>query len=144
VFQHVLIVCIGNICRSPTAEYLLRARLAGRTLNVASAGLQAMDGHPMEATALELLMQRGIDASAHRARRVSADMLREADLVLAMEQRQLIAMMRLAPEASGKLMLLSRWCGGGDIVDPFRQPPSVFERVYGLIDQAGESWLPYL
>ena len=67
MFDKVLVVCIGNICRSPTAEYLLRHRLGARATMIESAGLAALAGNPVDPVAGELLAQHGIDASAHRA-----------------------------------------------------------------------------
>lgn len=144
MFKRILTVCIGNICRSPTAEYLLRARLASRDIRVASAGLGAMAGHPMDATALQLLAEHGIDGAAHCARRLDVGMLREADLVLGMEKSHADAMIRMAPEASGKIFVLDKWLQGRDIPDPYRQQRPAFEHVYGLIEQGVESWLRYL
>ena len=71
-------------------------------------------------------------------------MLRDADLVLAMEREHVASLMRMAPEASGKVMLLDRWGQGSDIPDPYRQSREAFEHVYQLIDRAVQSWLPYL
>jgi protein-tyrosine phosphatase len=144
VFKKILTLCVGNICRSPTAEYLLRQRLAGRDIQVASAGLRALAGHPVEGCAMAILKERGIDASAHRARQIDAVMLREADLVLGMERRHLAAAARLAPEASGKLFLLGKWNDFDGVPDPYRQSRQVFESVYGLIERGVDSWLRYL
>jgi protein-tyrosine phosphatase len=144
VFKRILIVCIGNICRSPTAEYILRQRLAGRDLEVVSAGLGALVARPMDPLALQLLQEHGIDGAAHRARQLTEDMLRHADLVLGMEAEQVAAIRRVAPEASGKTLLFGKWDAGVDIPDPYRQQRPAFEHVYGLIARAADSWLRYL
>jgi protein-tyrosine phosphatase len=144
VFNRVLTVCIGNICRSPTAEYLFRQRLAPRGIQLSSAGLGALAGHPMDATALQLLTEHDIDGAAHRARQLTPAMLREADLVLGMEKSHVAAMVRLAPEASGKIFLLDKWVQGRDIPDPYRQQRIAFEHVYDTIVQGVDSWLRYL
>lgn len=144
VFNRILIVCVGNVCRSPIAEFLLRDRLAGRDIHIASAGLGALVGHPVEGHAMALLHEHGIDASSHRARQLEPVMLREVDLVLAMERRHVRAAARLAPEASGKVFLLRRWLDGGDVPDPHLQSRQVFENVYAQIDQGISSWLRYL
>jgi len=144
VFNRLLIVCIGNICRSPTAEYLFRQRLATRDIQLSSAGLGALAGHPMDATALQLLAEHDIDGTLHRARQLTPAMLRGADLVLGMEKSHVAAMTRLAPEASGKIFLLDKWLQGRDIPDPYRQQRVAFEHVYGTIAQGVESWLRYL
>ena len=142
--KRILTVCIGNICRSPTAEYLLRERLASRDIQLSSAGLGALAGYPMDATALQLLAEQGIDGAAHRARQLTPAMLREADLVLGMEKNHVDAMVRLAPEASGKIFILDKWLQGRDIPDPYRQQRPPFEHVYGMIAQDIDSWLRYL
>jgi protein-tyrosine phosphatase len=145
MFQKVLVVCIGNICRSPTAEYLFRHRLGeGRSVQVSSAGLGALVGHGVDRTALELLREHDIDGSAHRARQLDRSLLRSADLVLAMERDHVVSITRMAPEASGKVFLLDRWGTGQDIPDPFRQSRPAFEHVYTLIDNSVNSWLKYL
>lgn len=144
VFNRILILCVGNVCRSPIAEFLLRDQLAGRDIHVASAGLGALVGQPAEAHATTLLQEHGIDASAHRARQVEPAMLREADLVLAMERRHLHAAARLAPEASGKVFLLRKWVDDGDVPDPHLQSRQTFEHVYDLIERGVGSWLRYL
>ncbi|MGN6480351.1 low molecular weight protein-tyrosine-phosphatase [Luteibacter sp.] len=145
MFQKVLVVCIGNICRSPTAEYLFRHRLGeGSKVQVSSAGLGALVGHGVDRTALELLRDHDIDGSAHRARQLDRSLLRSADLVLAMERDHVVSITRMAPEASGKVFLLDRWGTGQDIPDPFRQGRPAFEHVYTLIDNSVNSWLKYL
>lgn len=144
MFKRVLTVCVGNICRSPTAEYLLQQHLISRGIEVTSAGLGAMSDYPMDAAALGLLAEHGIDGAAHCARQLTPDMLREADLVLGMEKNHVATMMRLAPEASGKIFLLDRWVRGRDIPDPYRQQRDAFKHVYGMIEQGIDSWLHYL
>lgn len=144
VFKRILIVCVGNICRSPTAEYLFRHHLSATGVSLESAGLGALVGKPMDATALQVLGEHGVDGGAHLARQLTTTMLREAELVLAMEREHVSRMMTLAPEASGKVMLLDRWGQGNDIPDPYRQSREAFEHVYGLIEESVRAWLPYL
>lgn len=126
------------------AEYLLRHRLALRDIRLESAGLGALVGRPMDPIALQLLAENGIDGSEHRARQLTADMLREADLVLATERSQISVVTRVAPEASGKVFLLDKWQHGSDIPDPYCLPRPVFERAYDMIERGVDSWLRYL
>lgn len=144
MFQSILLVCVGNICRSPTAEYLLRNRLTRSDAGVSSAGLGALDDRPMDATAAQILREHGIDASAHRGKQLRADMLRQAELVLVMEKAHAANIARKAPEVSGKVFLLGKWQDERDIPDPYGQQRPAFEHVYKLIDQGVLSWLPYL
>lgn len=144
MFKRILTVCIGNICRSPIAECLLRERLPTRDIQLGSAGLASLEGYPMDATALQLLAERGIDGSAHRARQLTPAMLREADLVLGMDKSQVDVMVRWAPEATGKIFVLDRWLSERDIPDPYRQQRAAFEHVYDMITQGIDSWVRYL
>lgn len=145
MFERILIVCIGNICRSPTAEYLLRHRLGeGHASRIGSAGLAAMTGYPMDATSLGLLEEHGVSGGDHRARQVDTTLLRQSDLVLAMEKSHVAVIGRMAPEVSGKVFLLDRWSGGRDIPDPYRRPRSAYEQAYSMIEQGIEGWLRYL
>jgi len=144
VFKHILVICVGNICRSPSAEFLFRQKLKHCDIQIHSAGLKAMVGHPMDDNAMRMLEARGIDAATHRARQLEPGMLREADLVLAMEREHLSAASRLAPEASGKLFLLDKWRDASDIPDPYRRSPQVFEHVHAMIERGVDSWLNYL
>jgi protein-tyrosine phosphatase len=145
MFKRILIVCVGNICRSPTAEYLLRHRLGNaHGAQISSAGLSAMAGYAMDTTSLALLREHGVNGETHRARQLDSALLRQSDLILAMEKNHVAAMTRMAPEASGKIFLLDRWLDGRDIPDPYRQQRPAYEHVYGLIEQGVNSWLRYL
>lgn len=144
MFGRILFVCVGNVCRSPTAEYLFRKRLPDAGIAVASAGLGALVGQGMDKTALAVLADRGIDGSAHVARQVNAAMLRAADLVLAMEKRHLAAIGQIAPEVSGKSFLLGKWQEGQAIPDPYRQQRAAFEHVYELVDVSVARWIERL
>ena len=145
MFQRILIVCVGNICRSPTAEFLLRHRLGdSRGMHVSSAGLSAMEGYAMDTTSLALLQEHGVNGEEHCARQLNNAMLRQSDLILAMEKSHVAAIVRMAPEASGKVFLLDRWLDGRNIPDPYRQQRPAYEHVYALIAQGVNSWLPYL
>src|SRR5690554_1527663 len=89
MFKSILVVCVGNICRSPTGEALLKGKLEGRGIEVSSAGLGALVGKPVDATAAEVMAAAGYHLPDHQARQLTPDMLRAADLVLAMEQKHL-------------------------------------------------------
>lgn len=140
MFKNILVVCIGNICRSPSAEVMLRNALAGKGIQVTSAGLGALVDHGIDATAQELLVEHGLDGSAHRARQVTPQVLSGADLVLVMEKKHLKRIMEIAPEASGKSFLLGKWNEDREIPDPYRQQRPAFEHVYRLMAEGVESW----
>jgi protein-tyrosine phosphatase len=140
--QRILVVCVGNICRSPTAEVVLRHYLPH--LVISSAGLAALSGQTMDPTALAVLQANGLDGSGHIARQLYDRLIRQADLVLGMEQNHVETIQRQAPEAIGRIFMLDKWGDQQDIPDPYRQPRANFEHVYGMIDAACQAWLPYL
>jgi protein-tyrosine phosphatase len=78
----VLVVCEGNLCRSPLAERLLTSRLAGSEVRVASAGVHAVVGAPMDASAAAELARLGGDPTEFEARQLTTPMANAADLVL--------------------------------------------------------------
>jgi protein-tyrosine-phosphatase len=85
---NILIVCSGNTCRSPLASVILRDKLSRapglEAIDVSSAGVSAWDGAPASEGSFLVAMERGLDLSAHRARLLTAEIVRRADLVLTM------------------------------------------------------------
>ncbi|MGN6218384.1 MAG: low molecular weight phosphatase family protein [Microbacterium sp.] len=99
----ILTVCTGNICRSPLAEQLLRAHLRPLDATVESAGVSALVGVGMPAPALALAGRLGVtDAADHVGRQVTVDLVRNADLVLAMSREHRRALVELTPAATRK------------------------------------------
>lgn len=144
MFQNILVVCVGNICRSPMGEYLLRHKLVGKPgLKVQSAGIGALVGKPVDATALELLAEQGVNADTHIARQVDDQLLGSSDLILAMEQGHLRHLYKMAPQIRGRAFLLGKWLDDQEVPDPYRQQRPAFEHAFRLIDQATDSWLKY-
>jgi protein-tyrosine phosphatase len=140
LFKKILIVCIGNICRSPTAEKLLRTALGPSDIKVSSAGLAALRDHPLESTACQVLTEHGHVPQAHKARQLTAEAVSDADLILVMEQRHIDGVLNLAPEARGKVFLLGKWQHDLEIKDPYRQGKPAFVQAYALIEQAAHAW----
>jgi protein-tyrosine phosphatase len=141
MFNRILIVCIGNICRSPMAEALLAASVANShpEVSVESAGLGALVGRSADPIAQELMQERGIDISNHRARQLTLEMVRNADLVLVMEESHVSDVLSLDPSARGKVHCLGKW-GDFEIPDPYQQPRNAFEHALSLIEQAVADW----
>ena len=102
----VLVVCTGNVCRSPYLEHRLRQELSGTAIQVSSAGTGALAGHPMDDGSLGLLEARGSDGSAFRARQLSAGLLGDSDLVIAAGREHRSAAARIHPSALRKAVTL--------------------------------------
>jgi protein-tyrosine phosphatase len=136
--RKLLVVCLGNICRSPMAKVVLQREL-GEGWEIDSAGLGALVGEPAVPEALQALARIGLDASAHRARQLDSDLLREAELVLVMETAQKIEVERIYPWACGRVFLLGHW-EGIEIEDPYRRPQEIFDQTLALIERCGATW----
>ena len=140
MFNHILIVCMGNICRSPMGEALMIRQLSAQPqMSVTSAGITALVGYPADETTQALLLEQGIDISAHRARQLTGAMLRQTDLILVMETGHKRAIEMIDPSARGKIYRLGEW-GGFDIPDPYRQPRQAFEQSLQLIQRGVTDW----
>jgi protein-tyrosine phosphatase len=138
MFDKILVVCVGNICRSPSGEYLLKTLLPNK--EIASAGVGALVGKPADKLACQVALEHNVSLQEHKAQQLSSDICRSYDLILVMEQGHVEAVTNIAPEARGKTMLLSHWNGKQDIPDPYRQSKEAFDHAYKLIDQACQAW----
>lgn len=130
--MNVLFVCLGNICRSPSAEALLEQHLGTGYLHgieVSSAGIHALVGEKSPASLLRALARRGIDLSGHCGRQVDHSLVQEADFILVMEYDQRMAIESLFPQAKGKVHLLGEFAPHGEpeIQDPFGGDEAEYE-----------------
>jgi protein-tyrosine phosphatase len=138
VRSHILLLCTGNLCRSPMAEGLMRVLLP--SYGLFSAGLCARDGAPADPLAVALMREAGIDISAHRSRRLAGWMLAEATLVYTMEAGQAAWLRQQYPRYALKIARLGEICGT-DIPDPHGQPRTAFAQSYAVIQRAVQSRL---
>ncbi|MDT4845222.1 Low molecular weight protein-tyrosine-phosphatase Ptp [compost metagenome] len=135
--KSVLVVCIGNICRSPMGEALIAAALP--QIQVTSAGTGALVGHQADPIARKLMAERGIDIEAHRARQLTAQMCQQADLILAMDEAQRVHIGQRHPLTRGKLFRLGE-VARVDIPDPYRMGRPAFEHALQLIADGAQAW----
>ena len=151
--QHIVFVCTGNICRSPSAHAVLRQRIAERglagRLTVDSAGLEAWHtGKPPDARSIHHARLRGYDLSDLRARQFSGAEFERADWVLVMDRGHLQRAARLCPPRHAhKLRLLGDFCRrhpGGEVGDPYYGDAQGFEHALDLIEDACEGLLEFL
>lgn len=144
MFDSVLVVCAGNICRSPTAEYVLKQKLVGKNVSVSSAGLTALEGKPADAMAQQIALAHGVDLSAHQGRQITSALVAQNAVILVMEERHLQDLCARYPQARGKTFLLGKWLGDKEVPDPYKQSREAFEHVYQLVESAASAWSKYL
>ena len=150
--KSVLFVCLGNICRSPTAEAVFRARADRRGLlaqrDVDSAGTGDWHvGKPPDRRAQLAARQRGYDLSSLRARQVSVDDFHRFDLILAMDHANLADLQAIRPTGSkAELRLFLAFAGRPDeaVPDPYYGGDDGFDRVLDLVEQACDGLLATL
>ncbi|UAN64711.1 protein tyrosine phosphatase [Serratia sp. JSRIV006] len=138
MFNSILVVCVGNICRSPTGERLLKQVLPDK--KISSAGLGALVGKPADATATDVAKNHSLSLEGHQGKQLTGKMCREYDLILVMEKGHIDGVCRLAPEVRGKTMLFGHWLNQREIADPYRQSRESFEFVYQLLDESAQKW----
>ena len=139
--NNILVVCIGNICRSPMAEYFLKQQYP--QLQIESAGISGLIGHAADEKA-SLCMQRfGIDMSSHVAKKLNAELIKKADLVLVMSQNQQKYIEQTWPFAKGKTFRLGHW-QGKNVADPYQHDQAFFDETCQLIQGCIADWKKYI
>lgn len=149
----VLFVCMGNICRSPTAQGIFeslvqRSGLAG-VIRIDSAGTHAYHiGNQPDSRSQQAALGRGVDLSKQRARQVQTTDFSDFDYVLAMDLHNLQALQRFAQAQQAKNLQLfmefaSRW-REREVPDPYYGGSQGFERVLDMIEDASEGLLEHL
>jgi protein-tyrosine phosphatase len=134
----VLVVCHGNICRSPFAGLILRRLLTPQGIRVESAGFIG-PGRPAPPEAIEAAGARGVDLGEHRSRVLTPDIVEAADLVVVMDANQAREIRQRFGRARADVILLGDFdpdpIATRQILDPVYQPVSVFSEVYARIER---------
>ncbi|MDR5754856.1 MULTISPECIES: low molecular weight protein-tyrosine-phosphatase [unclassified Caballeronia] len=138
MIKSILVVCEGNICRSPMAMALFAHRFAGA--HVVSAGTGALVGAGADPIAIELMAERGIDIRSHVANAIDARMVRDADLVLTATSSQRRDIESAFPFARGRVYRLCEQANR-DVTDPYRKGRATFETSLKEIEDGVQRWL---
>ena len=142
MFNSILVVCTGNICRSPIGERILKQLLP--TMQVESAGTAALIDHNADNSAIKIAKKHGISLEGHKGKQFTAKLARNYDLILAMEKIHINQIEKIAPEARGKTMLFGHWLENRDIPDPYRKSDEAFASVFVLIQRSSQLWVEKL
>ncbi|MFM0155330.1 low molecular weight protein-tyrosine-phosphatase [Paraburkholderia sediminicola] len=138
MIKNILVVCEGNICRSPMAQGLLASHLP--KVRVMSAGLAALAGRPADPIAVQLMEAKGVDISGHIAAALSLEHVRLAQLILAMTQAQRKSIELMYPFTKGKVYRMAEH-EAIDVVDPYRKGMAVFQASLDQIESGLARWL---
>jgi protein-tyrosine phosphatase len=138
MFDRILVVCTGNICRSPIAEALLQRTKPN--LRVTSAGTGAVVGAPADPHSVSVCQVNGVDLSAHIARQITPEMLQTNDLILVLDSSHLNWLNGNFPQYRGKVHRLGKWQKEKDVADPYRMPLEAFAACYAEIDGMVADW----
>lgn len=136
-FNNILVVCVGNICRSPMAEALLKQRYPDKAVD--SAGVGALVGHPADPAALEIMTERQLDITNHMAKQIDENLAKKADIIFTMSDSQTKWIEERWPFCRGKTFKLGHW-QDKDIADPYRHEITAFETAYQDIVDGLEQW----
>jgi protein-tyrosine phosphatase len=138
----VLFVCLGNICRSPMAEGILKQLYKKRSIagNVESMGLMNWnESKPADSRAIAIARENGLDITGHRARQIRVGDFDRFDIILAMDAENIRMLGKLVPpESKHKIRLLH---SKGDIRDPYQGNVADFRNAFNLMNQCIEDLL---
>lgn len=136
-FENILVVCVGNICRSPMAEALLKQRFPEK--NIDSAGVGALVGHGADPAAIKIMEQQDIDITSHVAKQIDENLALNADLIFTMSDSQNKWIEGRWPFCRGKTFKLGHW-NDKDIADPYKHELSAFQTAYQDIIEGVNEW----
>lgn len=142
MINSIMVVCVGNICRSPLGEQMLRKALPNMVIS--SAGIDAVVGALADPTGAKAAAEIGVDLGGHVARQLTYEIASAHDLILVMEPGHREEISRSFPQLSGRTLLFDYWSGGRGIADPYRHPIEDHRAARDLIAPAADAWVARL
>lgn len=136
-FDNILVVCVGNICRSPILEALLKQQYPNK--HVESAGLSAVVGNGVDPKSQQVMTPYNIDMSHHIAKQIDEKLVKKADLIFTMSDGQTKWIEERWPHCRGKTFKIGHW-NDKDIADPYRHGLALFEVARKDIVQSLDQW----
>lgn len=136
-FDNILVLCVGNICRSPIAEALLKKQYPQK--NIDSAGLSAVVGNPVDPNSQAVMQPYDIDMSHHVAKQVNETLVMKADIIFTMSDGQTKWIEERWPYCRGKTFKIGHWIDK-EIADPYQHQQSAFEAARQDIVDSLEQW----
>ncbi|VEI57207.1 low molecular weight protein-tyrosine-phosphatase AmsI [Pasteurella multocida] len=143
MFENILVVCMGNICRSPVGEKLLQHYFPEK--KIISAGIVAEESGLVGKTAdpqmIQIAKQSNLDISSHLAQQLTTIHCNQAELILVMDKGQIELVHQLCPASIGKVMLFGHWLIPQlEIPDPYKKDISIYDSVYKKLELAAYHW----
>lgn len=136
-FDNILVVCVGNICRSPIAEALLAHKFPQKHID--SAGLSAVVGNGVDPKSQQVMNSQNIDMSEHVAKQITEALTVKADLILTMSNSQSKWIEDQWPHCRGKTFRIGHWIDK-DVADPYGHSESAFETAKQDIFDSLDLW----
>lgn len=142
MINDILIICLGNVCRSPMGERLLQQALPDK--RIVSAGLRALEGAPADLRACQAATACGYSLEGHRAQQVTQTLCHDVDLILTMEKKHTEHLCAYWPELRGKTRLFGHWQNAAEMGDPYGKSQEAFDQLFLLMQQAAANWADVL
>ena len=138
--RNILVLCYGNIYRSPFVAAKLESLLSASGWSFRSAGFHDREGRPSVESFVSLAVQNGVALSEHRSRRVLVGDIEWADLVVIMDGKNRLMLKELSPDADGKVIWLGAWAGDSrpDVSDPYGLPLSEVRKIVERMSRSVE------
>jgi protein-tyrosine phosphatase len=139
-YPRILVVCHGNLCRSPAAELFLKRRLSSRRFEISSGGLSHQENLPTPSDFVREARAFGLDLAGHRSRTVSPLLAEWADLILVMDHTNRNLLLDFGEDAVRKSAWLGAWDFGPlEIPDPFGSTSTVMTQILERLSRASDA-----